>query len=71
LPVNPGLLSDLADQERQLNESLLKQLGSGYATSTPGIEAMKSFNLMKNTVIGGKGVDIGKAMQAQAGFYGY
>ena len=51
LPINPGLLSDLDKQESQLKESLRKQLGSGWETSSPGIEGLKSFTLMKNTVL--------------------
>lgn len=51
LPLNPGLLSDLDKQERQMRLALTKQLGPGWETSTPGIEATRQFNLMKNTVL--------------------
>lgn len=42
LPENPALLRDLKDQEEALRDRLRKQLGSGYETSSPGIEALSS-----------------------------
>lgn len=43
LPVDKGLMQDLADREKQVRERLFAQLGEGYETSTPGIEALKQF----------------------------
>jgi hypothetical protein len=40
LPVNPALLRELGEQEETLRESLRKQLGTGFETSSPGIEAL-------------------------------
>lgn len=51
LPVSPALLSDLSDQETQLRESLLQNLGTGFETSTPGIEALAKFNEHKNAIL--------------------
>ena len=43
LPVNPALLSDLERQETDLRNTLRKQLGTGFETSSPGIEALARF----------------------------
>lgn len=51
LPVNPALLSDLDEQEAQLRESLLQNLGTGYETSTPGIEALSEFGERKAAIL--------------------
>lgn len=51
LPVNPGLISDLDNQEKILKERLFKQLGPGWETSTPGIEALAQFGERKNTLL--------------------
>ncbi len=51
LPVAPGLLSDLDEQEAQLRESLLQNLGTGFETSTPGIEALAEFGERKNAIL--------------------
>jgi hypothetical protein len=40
LPVSPGLERDLGKQEQTLREKLGAQLGPGFETSTPGIEAL-------------------------------
>jgi hypothetical protein len=40
LPVSPGLEREIGQQEELLREKLRKQFGSGYDTSTPGIEAL-------------------------------
>jgi len=40
LPVSPGLERDLKQNEQTLRERLGSQLGPGYETSTPGIEAL-------------------------------
>lgn len=47
LPQDPALLSELDKQEKELNESLRKQLGPGYMTSTPGQEALANFSKKK------------------------
>lgn len=44
LPVDPALLRDLGEQESVLRETLRKNLGTGYETSTPGIETLAEFN---------------------------
>lgn len=44
LPVSPGLERDLAKQEGTLRNKLSSQLGSGYETSSPGIEALQKQN---------------------------
>lgn len=43
LPVNPALTRDLGEQEARLKEGLFRQLGPGWETSTPGIEAVANF----------------------------
>lgn len=43
LPVDPGLEKDLQVQEQELKNRLNTQLGTGWETSTPGIEAMEEF----------------------------
>lgn len=43
LPINPALTSELESQRISLDEALLKQLGTGFQTSTPGIEAIGQF----------------------------
>ena len=48
LPINPALTRDLDEQEGTLRERLYKQLGPGWETSTPGIEALSNFNKRKN-----------------------
>lgn len=47
LPVNPALLNDLQDTEDQLTERLLRDLGPGFRTSTPGIESLAEFSESK------------------------
>ena len=51
LPVNPALLHDLATQEQTLKETLRSNLGPGWATSSPGIEAMASFDRTRNETL--------------------
>lgn len=53
LPVDPGLIQSLDEQEQQLREQLRHQLGPGYETSSPGIEALRKFNLNKQNVLEG------------------
>lgn len=47
LPIDPNLTEELGTQERTLRETLFKQLGSGYETSSPGIESLARFNKNK------------------------
>lgn len=51
LPIAPGLLRDLREQEQTLRESLIRQLGAGFETSSPGIEALANFNLRRNEIL--------------------
>lgn len=53
LPTDPGLTTSLDEQETQLREQLRKQLGPGYETSTPGIQALAKFNQNKQNVLEG------------------
>ncbi len=48
LPINPALTRDINEQEGTLRERLYKQLGPGWETSTPGIEALANFEKRKN-----------------------
>lgn len=43
LPVDPVLERELASQEQTLRERLTSQLGTGYETSSPGIETLDKF----------------------------
>tara|TARA_Y100000310_G_scaffold231529_2_gene234128 strand:+ start:10425 stop:11297 length:873 start_codon:yes stop_codon:yes gene_type:complete len=43
LPTSPALERELAEGEQQTRERLLKQLGPGFETSTPGIEGLDTF----------------------------
>lgn len=40
LPVDPSLTNELDKQDTTLNQTLQNNLGPGYATSTPGIQAL-------------------------------
>lgn len=51
LPVNPALLSSLDEQEEELKASLLENLGTGFETSTPGIEALANFEEKKQAIL--------------------
>jgi hypothetical protein len=51
LPVNPALMSSLEEQEEELRAALEKNLGPGYETSTPGIEALAEFEQKKQGVM--------------------
>lgn len=44
LPVDPALERSLTEGRATLGETLLRQLGPGYETSTPGIQALAEFN---------------------------
>lgn len=43
LPISPGLEKAIATQEQDLRATLTKQLGPGFETSTPGMQAMGEF----------------------------
>lgn len=43
LPVDPALERDITSQEQTLKDRLRSQLGSGYETSSAGIEALQKF----------------------------
>ncbi len=48
LPINPALLRDLEEQEEDLRQFIIDQLGPGGLTSTPGIEKMAEFKERSN-----------------------
>jgi len=43
LPVSPALESEMADQEKMMREGLSRKLGTGWETTTPGIQALGEF----------------------------
>jgi hypothetical protein len=47
LPVDPALHRELAEQEATRREALRQQLGPGYETSTPGVEALARYGQAK------------------------
>lgn len=51
LPVNPALLRELGEGEENLRSQLMKQLGTGFETSTPGIEALANFHQRKSELL--------------------
>ena len=51
LPINPALLRQLDVEEGELDERLLRQLGPGFETSTPGIEARDTFLRSKSDIL--------------------
>lgn len=53
LAIDPTLTRELEQQEQNLRAGLLSQLGTGYETSTPGIEALADFNRRKGELIYG------------------
>ncbi len=53
LPVDPALLRDLEREEGTLRESLLKQLGTGYETSSAGIETLGQFAQRRQSILEG------------------
>ena len=44
LPVDPALERDLANRKEEVKERLLRQLGPGFETSSPGIETLARFD---------------------------
>ena len=53
LPVNPALMKQMEQQDTQLNETLRRQLGPGYETSTPGIQALSEWQERKAAILEG------------------
>ena len=53
LPVNPALTRSLDDEEGILREQLLKDLGPGFETSSPGIESLGDFFERKESILEG------------------
>lgn len=43
LPVDPALERSIAEREAQLRQRLFQQLGTGFETSSPGMEALSRF----------------------------
>jgi hypothetical protein len=48
LPVDPGLEKDLAQQREALQQKLASQFGTGYATTSPAIEALQRYDESAN-----------------------
>lgn len=53
LPVSPALLRDLEEQRVDLEARLRDQLGPGFETSTPGIEAISEFEAREAEILEG------------------
>lgn len=53
LDVNPGLVRQLGESRDLLREGLRKQLGPGFETSTPGIEALAKFRQSESEILEG------------------
>lgn len=51
IPDSPLLLKDLAKQEETLRGALLSQLGPGFETSSPGIEALRRLGESRNLTL--------------------
>jgi hypothetical protein len=64
LKVPSGVYSEFEDQEAILREGLLKQLGTGYETSTPGIETLGEFEQNRLETI--EGMKFGRLGQLEA-----
>ncbi len=64
LPVDPALLQDLEREEATIRETLRRQVGSGYETSSPGIETLGQFAQRKSAILeGARRGDISLAQQ--------
>ena len=64
LPDNPALLKDLATQESTLKETMRKNLGPGWETSTAGGNQLTNFNTFRtNTLEAGRRGDLSLAEQ--------
>jgi hypothetical protein len=64
LEIPSGVYSEFEDQEAILREGLLKQLGTGYETSTPGIETLGEFEQNRLETI--EGMKFGRLGQLEA-----
>lgn len=53
LPVDSAIIRDLDEGETLLRDRLRTQLGSGFETSTPGIEALANYTKRRQEVIDG------------------
>lgn len=53
LPVNPALLSDLSEREANLNESLRRQFGPGFASTTGAQESLNTFGQLRSEALEG------------------
>lgn len=51
LPVAPGLIRDLDSQQRLLQERMRQQLGTGWETSTAGIQAQGEYMSRRNDAL--------------------
>lgn len=51
LPLDPGIQRQLDENEVSLRAGLAKNLGPGYETSTPGIQALANFNKRREEVV--------------------
>ncbi len=51
LPVDPALTRSLEENEQSLRQSMQGQLGPGWETSSPGIEALADFGKRKNELL--------------------
>ena len=51
LPVDAGLMNELAKQDKALNEAMTKQLGAGWQTSTPGIQAATEWANQRSAIL--------------------
>jgi hypothetical protein len=57
LPVDPSVTRSLDEQEAQLRDTLRANLGPGFETSTPGIQALADFSKRKTEVLAGASRD--------------
>lgn len=71
LPVDPTLERALTEGEQQLRAQLQAQLGTGYETSTPGIQALEAYRQRaaeaRSTVAHGQLTSGQQLLQTQAG----
>ena len=71
LPVDPTLERALTEGEQQLRAQLQSQLGTGYETSTPGIQALEAYRQRaaeaRSTVAHGQLTSGQQLLQTQAG----
>ena len=70
LPVDPGLLSRLDQEQQQLDARFARQLGVGYQTSTPYRQAQDQFDRYRSdTIEAARRADITQATQVQGSLY--